>query len=930
MNQQIRYRGLSLAKDEHAVNNGELSLCANCELHDGALRPSVLTGTTVATNLSDGSGNACNLLYVHNTTSYTHLIAYCPTTKYIVWFQKDGTLGGSLSHDFSSGIKDIDSIGNTLIVIAADGIHYILYKNTNNNYKYLGQKPPFLTIAFQLSGNYSADYETGGIDVDGSAKGFNCAFQQTTLGCGDAVTAVSQSTAFTQGDIMLRIKSAQQSTITENVWGLINRTNNKIAKDGHFYANFYVRYCYRLYDGSMVMHSAPIFMPVLVPDNFLVYAVNAHMDSDHSIGLDDTIRVNRKDSTGKEYSFKINKFTVMYVPRNVALRYNYADASTIRSLKEWSDIVTSVDFFITPPITRTDESQTLKQFVFQPDLFYQNGVWEQVWYYNNDPTRSSKCTVEFPGLTSKGYGDKIANQSAFFKCCSIKIDDLQTGTVFDDLPLDKSVLENISTQEQMKDDYKTHNFLYPQGCYVYNHRLNVYGLYETLFHGFNTNQLFCATHYLDYGATLSVSLIVVRINTDNGYKYVEVTPSSNTQGDSYFLYNMPKFYPDSRADRMWFKFTSGEWAEFKLASCNELNGSMHVGDFSTNYPKCTAPSYTADDVVTMPNKIYTSEQNNPFYFPVEAINTVGTGDIIGLAATTRALSQGQFGQFPLMAFTTDGIWALNVASTGTYSSIHPISREVCVNADSICQLDQSVVFATDRALNKVVESSVASFSDILDGPFFSIASSLKKIADYFGTDGKEPDTAILALINFNTPPIEYFKAGIVLNDFVNNRIIVLPKDSQDDKVVALVYSVRDDAWSTMLIDHPKAVINSYPYPYLQLKSGRVISLDKKYDYTDVSVHNALIVTRTLSFDNTMLAITGLDQQTDAKNKQTVFIFGSNDNRQWHYVGSTSRNVANYLPGHSYRWFRLAIALQLTQGEKYFQTNLNVTQKYEKI
>lgn len=964
MNQQIRYRGLSLAKDEHAVNNGELSLCANCELHDGALRPSVLTGTTVATNLSDGSGNACNLLYVHNTTSYTHLIAYCPTTKYIVWFQKDGTLGGSLSHDFSSGIKDIDSIGNTLIVIAADGIHYILYKNTNNNYKYLGQKPPFLSIRFSLSDNYSADYQSGGIEIESSAAGFNCAFQQTTLSCGDTFEPVIKNTAYTKGEPQLRVKPAKQSDVTENAWALVNRTNNKIAEDGHFYANFFVRYCYRLYDGSMVMHSAPVFMPVLVPNNFLVYVANVYNKDDHTVEWNDELTLTRGDAEGKKSSFKISKLTFMYYPRNVSLQYSLQGDNTVSSLKEWSDIVTSVDFFITPPLTRTDDSQTVKSFVLAPDnigikTIDKGGIysiWSDIWTFI-DPSLNIyeiNTVIDFPGIEGKAYADKIANQSAFFKVCTFNIDDIQpTGSEPQDLPIDQSVLLTISAQEQMKDDYKSHNMLYPKGCYVYNHRLNLYGLYETLFTGFSPAQLFTegvfptpASSSTETVSSTIIKKIVVRLNTDNGYKYVEVESAISVT--LFQLYNCPMFYPDARADRMYINFqvsarkisdasstTTEYWAQFTLTPCNELNGSMHVGNMKVvedniaNYSTIDAPSYTLDNVVTMYNRIYTSEQNNPFYFPVEAINTVGTGDIIGLAATTRALSQGQFGQFPLMAFTTDGIWALNVASTGTYSSIHPISREVCVN-DSICQLDQSVVFATDRALNKVVESSVASFSDILDGPFFSIASSLKKIADYFGTDGKEPDTAILALINFNTPPIEYFKAGIVLNDFVNNRIIVLPKDSQDDKVVALVYSVRDDAWSTMLIDHPKAVINSYPYPYLQLKSGRVISLDKKYDYTDVSVHNALIVTRTLSFDNTMLAITGLDQQTDAKNKQTVLIFGSNDNRQWHYVGSTSRNVANYLPGHSYRWFRLAIALQLTQGEKYFQTNLNVTQKYEKI
>ena len=199
MKQQIRYRGLSLAKDEQAVQNGELSLCAGVELHDGALRPAVLSGTAIADRLADKDNNDCRLLYVHVTTAYKHIIAYCDVTGRLSWFQKDGTFGGTIEYVFNNGIKSIDSIGNTLVVIDNDGIHYILYKNTTNNYKYLGQKPPFLNIQFSLSKNYSADYETGGISVEGSAEGFNVAFQQTTLSCSEAFNPSTKSTAYTKG-----------------------------------------------------------------------------------------------------------------------------------------------------------------------------------------------------------------------------------------------------------------------------------------------------------------------------------------------------------------------------------------------------------------------------------------------------------------------------------------------------------------------------------------------------------------------------------------------------------------------------------------------------------------------------------------------------------------------------------------------------------
>ena len=96
MNQSIRFRGLSLAKDEQAVQNGELSLCANVELHDAALRPSVLSGTKLSTPLTapnkdwdetaaTDARSVIDLIYVHKTASYTHLLGYIETENRIIF-----------------------------------------------------------------------------------------------------------------------------------------------------------------------------------------------------------------------------------------------------------------------------------------------------------------------------------------------------------------------------------------------------------------------------------------------------------------------------------------------------------------------------------------------------------------------------------------------------------------------------------------------------------------------------------------------------------------------------------------------------------------------------------------------------------------------------------------------------------------------------
>lgn len=978
MKSVLRYKGLSLAKDELAAENGELSLCANCEVKDGAIRPSVLEGTATKSPLTvqiEGQIKPSTLLFVHKTSNYSHFICYASTGKaYVLYaFSFDGAPIGKIDHDFNSIPSSVSSVGNTLVIICDGGLHYSLWKNTDSAYKYIGQKPPFLSIAFGLSKNYTADYETGGIDVDGSDAGFDVAFQQTSLGCSDAFqTPIQQQTSFKQGDIQLKVKTSNESTVTEAIWGLVNRTNNKISKSGHFYANFLVRYCYRLYDGSMIMHSAPVFVPVLVPDQYLVYAMNAHMQNNYQVTLWDKLEIKRKDATGKEYAFRIDKLTFMYYPRNVALTYAVDDtAETVDDLKDWSDIISSVDIFITPPIVGADQGQTIKSLCYRPDNFALNtsSAWAQDWTtYGKNASNTPipypcKTVAVFPSVSGKSYSEKVASQAAFFKLHSFALDDIKPTTDFPqnpsswpEVPYDSSVVENIATQEAMKDDYKTHNLLMPTSLYIYNHRLHLFGLKERLFHGFGCSQMFAAGSF-PYVSTQddsdgnpqispwpTVYKIVVRLSTTEGYKYVEAPLKNYFRLSWYQLYNFPVFYPDARADHMYIYFSTDLypaqnnffWTDFKLTACSELNGAMHVGDFQRkgqwigNYPCASAPTYSSDDVVDMANKIYTSEQDNPFFFPINGINTVGTGSIVGIAATTRALSQGQFGQFPLMAFCTDGVWALTVSTSGTYSAIHPISRHVCNNPSSICQLDQSVVFATDRSLYALKESSVSSISERLDGPLFDIAKSLKELISYYTKNTYDP--AILQLINLSEAPSAFFADGTCLYDNANNRLIIYPKlsQTQEQTISVLVYAIADKAWSTMAVPRPLALLNAYPYAYIQRSDGTVICLDRRYSFTDEAPHNALIITRTLTFDQTMLAISGFDQQTSSKNQQTIFFYGSNDNRTWHYIGASSRRIGSYLPAHTYRYFRVAVALRLSQDESYSQTYLDITQKYQKL
>lgn len=576
------------------------------------------------------------------------------------------------------------------------------------------------------------------------------------------------------------------------------------------------------------------------------------------------------------------------------------------------------------------------------------------------PPRIGDSSVDFPSLSPDAYRNKLKNTSAFYKVCSLKLSDIAICSA-KKLPVDKNAVYQVSLQEQMKDDYKTHNSLFAQGGYVYNHRLNLYGMKEKLFQGFSGFVMLPGLYSLIFDTNYQelrykIQKIVVSLNTTSGTKYVESSDKffSRQDIDVFMICNLVKFYPDSRAEKM--AIFCKDYSDndvifvFPLEQCEELNGAMHMGDFTDIFLagtfeeqyKVDSFDYTVDDVVELSNKIYTSESDNAFYFPLNGINTVGIGTIQGIASTTRALSQGQFGQYPLMAFSTDGIWAMEVSSKGTYSSIHPISREVCSNPKSITQLDQSVLFATNRSISRIAESQVVSMSDVLDGPGFNISGTLGKFLNFFNDTEDDSDTVkstkaqMRQLIDFTSSPIEFFQRCQVIYDYKNSRIFCLDvtqtsKTSTAD-TVALCYSIKDNAWSTFLIQNVLTAINSYPHPYIQYRDGSVMVLDKGYDYEDTTEYHGIIVTRTLKFDedNVPDSITGYIHSLTSGSIPVMWLYGSNDKQNWHYIGRLGGMKSSYMATHSYRFFRIALYLKMKSMNQYFATRLEIIRRFSKF
>ena len=958
MNQNIRYKGLSLTPDELSAPVGSLAVSANAELHNGALRPSVIVGTAIEHDLEVPNSNPqviATLFYIHKTSAYTHFIA--GTNQVLYWYYEDGTYVTSPANasrivDLGTGVTviKIENIGNTLVIMATNGIHYALWKSGSGSYVYLGQKPPFIKLTFGLTSIQRENYDRSTVQHDGtdSYAVYNALYNT-------GVNVSDTEIAFSNTKVLIKTEEAR-TKITEGVWALVNMAHDVITKNGHFYAPFLVRYCYRMYDNTMIMHSAPIFMPIAYPHPFFVRLMNYTCNDDRtavtgSVSGDTTIT----EDYGVVYN--INKITALYRPHSVGLKYKLESDADYQGLQQWSDIIKSIDVFISPQFLRTDSSKIIETASPQPQ--------NHIFVGDTEMSEGSfgigqRANFDIPELSDEAFLLKIANWSEFFLLHSFNLDE-QFSLTFTDFPVNPTKLLNLTTAEQMVDDYKSHNLLFPSdsisGLYVYNRRLNAYGLSEKLFQGFLPAYGQMPYHTESNSENkITVNSVYVILETDDGQKIVKTEYQTGVDVSIWMLCHSLLFYPDSRAVKMIINVTSGNDAkhiELPMTTHNSLNGAIvtSVWDKNTLTLLDNAYSGTLADSVHMPNKIYTSKVNNPYHFPPNSINTVGTGTILAISANTRALSSGtEIGKFGLLAFATDGIWVMDVSAEGTYSAIHNINREVCSNPDSVCQLDQQVIFATDRGLSVATEQNSESISDMLFGSLGAgiTATTFPDLFAYFADATGDSETVqnikavMRRLLAFISSPITFFQTARVIYDFINSRLILMsktPDSVNDDLQCVMIYSISDGSWSTATMPKTLTALNSYPYPYIQDTDGTVFCLNKKYPYNETQPVQGntidgslptLILTRAMSFGDGMYCINDFIHNKIHDGKTVMFIFGSNNLRSWHYIGRTNQEHAHYLPTLSYRYLRLALYSVMKPDEQYISTSLNIKEKFPKI
>jgi hypothetical protein len=991
MLKEIKYNGYSASPSDYLSPDGDLAYALNVIPERGSLQP-LHAPQVIACNLPG------DILAVHRVGTEEHYIMY--VNGALVWTRVEelNSVPNELLQEFT-GVQSVTPIGNTLAVLDGNGtIHYFLWRN--DAYSNLGTQLPELEATASLNTHiYNLKdlrslFEEEGLDFIGDDGAKN----DLLLTGGDGWLDADKIDAFYLGQKTFRsfddghYKEAKNN-VYNRVFGVLNSCRKAMHDKGLFCEPFFIRFAYRLYDGTYCRHTTPL---LLCPNSW---------------GQPVTTLDIAKDGT------------TYFDPKIIAASL-FVDIKA-QNLHLWKDIITHVDVFVTSPrINYSDSPEAMvgiAQLPFankdeeswsfttegQPLLMSGFPTWEnlvptyelsysgrepisipglryihlhsifknptnsrELYYfeipdpnftihdedgnilvsraqnigissYNNTeygffPLKAMQSKTIYSSHAAQGFATQVGTSvlssrtfenhhyiklkrtdgelyeqilteyNNFYRLTEISTDSLVAEKgYYGQLAVKENVINNITVYPTLSDLGQQNNDNIVSTLFNYNNRLNIIVKGEML----------------PVSAPLKSQNPLVGIGGEDVLEraYVKVVENSQT---SY--YRLPDVQAEVRGLKIvYFAYPKATAVELEVYYTDSHNTKYVTSIPLTRHPflnlsyafnmfdEVTAEVHEVASIPDYPqtgilygNKIKTSNVNNPFIFSEENTSELPVGKILALSTAAKALSQGQFGQFPLYAFTDEGIWALEVTGTGTYAGRQVLKRDICTNHKSITQIDDAVLFTSDRGIMLLAGSETTCISEILDGEVFDVGQ-LKHLGEQIQMDSWD----------------NYRQNIQMLYCYPTQKIIVF----NPDKEYFYVYSLESKQWAIQNCAI-KTTVNNFPQAY---------AINRDDELVDYAVEGDALpgafVTRPLKLDapDVHKTITAIIQRGQFKTgNANTLLYGSRDLQTWYPVWGSKDHYLRGMRGTPYKYFRIASAVNLADGESLYGASVQYETKLD--
>ena len=326
------------------------------------------------------------------------------------------------------------------------------------------------------------------------------------------------------------------------------------------------------------------------------------------------------------------------------------------------------------------------------------------------------------------FADNELQEQPFYLMESIPIGTIQSNGNVHGMRITAKMLENIE-QKKKYESVEAHT-MYTSKLFEFNGRMHAFINSETqLFPGYGGDVLVAKD-----GDRSGKCAVEIKYDTETYAAYVDM--SGSLQGN--IVHSRCLSYPDSRATYIYnnsaYKgrniltsarnnnFAVSTWSDPVGGSTSDFVGDVVTSDpyplYARMYVKYSAIYPQADINATQPsakntppgnNKLRVSAPNNPFVFPLANSYAIGTEDneIIAMNSAAIEMSDAKFGEFPLYAFTKEGIFAMQLGSGEVlYSAIVPINYDKVINPNTLA-VNHNVLYITSRGVHAMFSNESA-------------------------------------------------------------------------------------------------------------------------------------------------------------------------------------------------------------------------------
>ena len=892
--QEVIFAGLTNSPSDYDCQDGELATCLNLINEDGSLHP--IHQPVVAEQNITLPNNSCSIRYVHNVThenkNHSHYIVNCTNSSPYSWYWTEKG-GDGTPHELNLGdfkVNSVTAIGNIICFV---GDKNILYAFWNKDSYSIFNKNAF-NYTFSVT-------NTSGVEVDAIAQ------------LGDDFQGCFWTPSFGSQDYDNLIFEGTKPNGTKTIWNAIDSMINKaMSENGNTYFKYLVFgvVALRLYDGT---YSNISNLFVLCPKNNInnIFYYNADKETIKNTEYYKFVRASgyihrhqinvQLDLTGiEDFVQGVDVFLTKGTDFLLLDKgYDTTSTETVNNLKKRKGTITferlkksalyrefdNLTFYHSIYITKEDLGKNI-------DLLNVQGTEESLSLADMGRTSiGSSCAIAYNNrlhlANIQNYINDIFSPNPIYK-----FELNSSGTYF---PVEKinTILGNYMDVPLTDEGWYDLGKQSSDTAEVIAIIDNKYYYKATV--QYPLNPIFV----VPFQDAKSVKLYIKHKGKpmdDIGFRNINLH-QSETFGMSYYIFN---------AENGIFSFMQKYELSNNGGVLTRRQGDTFTSTSSKFYDeasqKCDSDGAKIEQLASL---IKVSEAENPLVFPAKNSVQVGSSVISALAANTRPISEGQFGEAPLYAFTDEGVWVLMLGEEGTYVARQPANREICSNPNGILQIDDAVLYPTNRGIMMQQGRNSICITDQLDGCPFNFME-MKYAKQIIATN--QTGSGEISYIRFK----DYLKSADMIYDYYNNRIIVF----NPNQAYAYVYSLKSKMWGTMKNVFNKRV-NIYPESYATNKEGKILNVYVEEPYSNTPYFlcsRPLTISDKEVYKTIFTCIARGYFRKGTNGKCAIVLYGSNNLFDWYLIKTSINEYLRGIAGSPYKYFRVALIGNLATNE----------------